>query len=61
MSARPHLQSILETVPTRWVIFDEGGLIQSFSATAERLLGFIADETHNDTSPSAISWAHSRC
>lgn len=39
-----HLQSILATVPDAMVIINENGLIQSFSATAERLFGFTADE-----------------
>ena len=43
-SREAHLRSILETVPDAMVIIDEGGLIQSFSATAERLFGFTAGE-----------------
>ena len=43
-SREAHLRSILETVPDAMVIIDEVGLIQSFSATAERLFGFTADE-----------------
>src|SRR5690242_16708148 len=48
-SREAHLRSILETVPDAMVIIDEGGLIQSFSATAERLFGFTAEEVqgHN--------------
>jgi two-component system sensor kinase FixL len=48
-SREAHLRSILETVPDAMVIIDEGGLIQSFSATAERLFGFKAAEVqgHN--------------
>ena len=48
-SREAHLRSILETVPDAMVIIDEGGLIQSFSATAERLFGFSAEEVqgHN--------------
>lgn len=45
-SREARLRSILETVPDAMVIIDEGGLIQSFSATAERLFGFTADEIH---------------
>jgi two-component system, LuxR family, sensor kinase FixL len=39
-----HLQSILDTVPDAMIIIDERGIIQSFSATAERLFGFTAEE-----------------
>jgi two-component system, LuxR family, sensor kinase FixL len=39
-----HLQSILATVPDAMVVIDDGGVIQSFSATAERLFGFNAHE-----------------
>jgi two-component system sensor kinase FixL len=48
-SREAHLRSILETVPDAMVIIDEGGIIQSFSATAERLFGFTAEEVqgHN--------------
>jgi two-component system sensor kinase FixL len=46
-SREAHLRSILETVPDAMVIIDEGGLIQSFSATAERLFGFTADEVQD--------------
>lgn len=35
-----HLRSILDTVPDAMVVIDERGLIQSFSATAERLFGY---------------------
>lgn len=44
-----HLASILATVPDAMIVIDEGGLIQSFSATAERLFGYAADEVvgHN--------------
>ncbi len=48
-SREAHLRSILETVPDAMVIIDEGGQIQSFSATAEQLFGFAAEEVqgHN--------------
>ena len=48
-SREAHLRSILETVPDAMVIIDEGGIIQSFSTTAERLFGFTAEEVqgHN--------------
>jgi two-component system sensor kinase FixL len=35
-----HLRSILETVPDAMIVIDEAGLIQSFSAAAERLFGY---------------------
>jgi two-component system sensor kinase FixL len=34
-----HLQSILDTVPDAMIVIDKGGIIVSFSATAERLFG----------------------
>ena len=43
-SREAHLRSILATVPDAMVVIDERGLIQSFSATAERLFGFAAGE-----------------
>ena len=45
-SREAHLRSILATVPDAMVVIDEGGLIQSFSTTAERLFGFNADEVY---------------
>ncbi len=39
-----HLRSILATVPDAMVVIDEHGIIQSFSATAERLFGWTPDE-----------------
>lgn len=39
-----HLQSILDTVPDAMVVIDEHGLIQSFSAAAERLFGWTSAE-----------------
>jgi two-component system sensor kinase FixL len=39
-----HLQSILDTVPEAMIVIDEMGLIQSFSAAAERLFGWSAKE-----------------
>lgn len=38
------LQSILDTVPEAMIVIDEGGLMQSFSSTAERLFGWSASE-----------------
>jgi two-component system sensor kinase FixL len=40
-----HLQSILDTVPDAMVVIDEKGIMQSFSAAAERLFGWTASET----------------
>lgn len=39
-----HLQSILETMPDAMVVIDSEGIIQSFSAAAERLFGYSATE-----------------
>lgn len=39
-----HLQSILDTVPEAMIVIDERGLIQSFSAAAERLFGYTPAE-----------------
>lgn len=39
-----HLQSVLDTVPDAMVVIDTGGIMQSFSATAERLFGYTAAE-----------------
>jgi two-component system sensor kinase FixL len=39
-----HLRSVLATVPDAMIIIDEGGMIRSFSAAAERLFGFAAGE-----------------
>jgi two-component system, LuxR family, sensor kinase FixL len=38
------LQSILDTVPDALVVIDERGIVQSFSAAAERLFGFSPEE-----------------
>jgi len=38
------LQSILDTVPEAMIVIDERGMMRSFSATAERLFGWSADE-----------------
>lgn len=40
-----HLQSILDTVPDAMVVIDLHGVIQSFSAAAERLFGWTPAET----------------
>jgi two-component system sensor kinase FixL len=39
-----HLQSILDTVPDAMIVIDEHGMVQSFSAAAERLFGWTAAE-----------------
>jgi two-component system sensor kinase FixL len=48
-ASEAHLRSILETVPDAMIVIDEGGRIQSFSATAERLFGYAGEEVlgHN--------------
>lgn len=42
--ALAHVQSILDTVPDAMVVIDQAGIIQSFSAAAERLFGWTAAE-----------------
>lgn len=44
LARETHIQSILATVPDAVVIIDENGVISSFSAAAERLFGYAADE-----------------
>ena len=39
-----HVQSILATVPDAMIVIDDHGIMQSFSATAERLFGWSAAE-----------------
>ncbi|WP_395022338.1 PAS domain S-box protein [Dongia sp.] len=39
-----HLQSVLDTVPDAMIVIDTKGIMQSFSATAERLFGYRAAE-----------------
>ncbi len=39
-----HLRSILDTVPDAMIVIDEHGIMQSFSAAAERLFGWTAAE-----------------
>lgn len=43
-AGRAQLQSILETVPDAMVVIDDRGRITKFSAAAERLFGYPADE-----------------
>ena len=38
------LRSILNSIPDAMVVIDDSGIIQSFSATAERLFGYRAEE-----------------
>src|SRR5436309_3436995 len=39
-----HLRSILDTVPEGMIVIDEHGTMVSFSPTAERLFGYVAEE-----------------
>ncbi|MET4632686.1 PAS domain S-box protein [Kaistia defluvii] len=39
-----HLRSILETIPDAMIVIDESGLVQSFSAAAQRMFGYTAAE-----------------
>ena len=39
-----HLRSVLETVPDAMIVIDNKGIMRSFSATAERLFGYPADD-----------------
>jgi two-component system sensor kinase FixL len=39
-----HLQSILDTIPDAMIVIDEKGLMQSFSAAAERLFGWTPSD-----------------
>jgi len=42
LARQAHLQSILDTIPEAMIVIDERGSIQSFSAAAERLFGYVA-------------------
>jgi two-component system sensor kinase FixL len=44
MAREAHLNSILDTVPDAMIVIDSVGIVQSFSAAAERLFGYNADE-----------------
>ena len=44
MEREAHLQSVLNTVPDAMIVIDPKGVIQSFSATAETLFGYSAEE-----------------
>jgi two-component system, LuxR family, sensor kinase FixL len=39
-----HLQSVLDTVPDAMIVIDTRGIIQSFSATAQTMFGYGAEE-----------------
>ncbi len=39
-----HLQSVLDTVPDAMIVIDTRGVMHSFSATAEKLFGYTAQE-----------------
>jgi two-component system sensor kinase FixL len=39
-----HLKSVLDTVPDAMIVIDTRGVMQSFSATAEKLFGYRAEE-----------------
>jgi len=39
-----HMKSVLDTVPDAMIVIDERGIMQSFSAAAERLFGYSAAE-----------------
>ncbi|MFN3522768.1 MAG: PAS domain S-box protein [Phenylobacterium sp.] len=43
-SREAHLQLILDTVPDAMIVIDERGVMQSFSAAAERMFGWRTDE-----------------
>jgi two-component system, LuxR family, sensor kinase FixL len=40
-----HMKSVLDTIPDAMIVIDDRGIIQSFSAAAERLFGYSAAET----------------
>ena len=44
MEREAHLRSVLDTVPDAMIVIDSRGIIQSFSAAAERLFGYTAAE-----------------
>ena len=39
-----HLRSILDTIPDAMIVIDEAGSVQSFSAAAQRMFGYAAEE-----------------
>src|SRR5262245_51058014 len=42
LARQAHLQSILDTIPEAMIVIDERGIVQSFSAAAERLFGYAS-------------------
>src|SRR5580700_9571316 len=44
IESEAHLRSILDTVPDAIIVIDEVGVIQSFSAAAQRQFGWTAEE-----------------
>ena len=44
LAREAHMKSILDTVPDAMVVIDERGIMQSFSAAAERLFDYRPDE-----------------
>lgn len=44
LTREAHLQSIIDIVPEATIVIDGRGIIQSFSATAERMFGYAAAE-----------------
>jgi two-component system sensor kinase FixL len=44
LARQAHVQSILDTIPEAMIVIDVQGIIQSFSAAAERLFGYAASE-----------------
>lgn len=44
LKRKAHLRSILETVPDGMIVIDERGIVQSFSAAAEGIFGYAANE-----------------
>ena len=39
-----HLRSVLDSIPDAMIVIDNHGMMRSFSATAERLFGYVTDE-----------------
>jgi two-component system sensor kinase FixL len=44
VASAAHMKPILDTVPEAMIVIDEHGIMQSFSAAAERLFGYSAAE-----------------
>ena len=44
LAREAHVKSILETVPEAMIVIDENGVVQSFSAAAERQFGYAPSE-----------------